>query len=139
MALTDTAIRRARPGPRPIKMFDDRGLSLLLNPTGSRCWRFKYRIEGREKLLAFGVYPDVSLKLARDRREAARQLIAQGIDPSAKRQAEKTAQTDTFAAIAPEWLALQEAKLAPATFAKARWTFENFMFPSLGVRPIAKI
>jgi integrase len=120
-------------------MYDGRGLYLLLSPNGSRWWRFKYRIDGREKLLSFGVYPDVPLKLARDRREAARQELASGIDPGAKRQAEKTAQGDTFEAIAREWLTLQEPKLAPATFAKAVWTLETLIFPGLGKRPTAKI
>jgi len=81
----------------------------------------------------------VPLKLARDRREEARQQLAAGIDPGAKRKAEKVAQGDTFEAIAREWLALQEPKLAPATFAKAVWTLETLIFPGLGKRPIAKI
>src|SRR5882757_3882735 len=91
MSLSDTVIRQAKPGPKPVKMFDGRGLYLLLSPSGSKCWRFKNRIDGREKLLAFGVYPDVPLKLARDRREEARQLSAAGVDPGAKKQAEKGA------------------------------------------------
>ena len=106
MSLTDTAIRQAKPQAKPIKMFDDRGLFLLLSPTGSRCWRFKYRIEGREKSLSLGIYPDVPLTLARDRREEARQMLARGIDPGAKRQAEKVSHKDTFEAIAIECLAL---------------------------------
>ena len=83
-------------------MFDGRGLFLLIKRNGARGWRFKYRIDGREKLLSFGVYPDVPLKLARDRREAARQQLAAGIDPGRKRKAEKVAQGDTFEAIARE-------------------------------------
>jgi|ERR1017187_1380536 integrase len=118
MPLSETAIRQAKSESKPIKMFDGRGLYLLLNPNGSRGWRFKYRIDGREKLLSFGVYPDVPLKLARDRCEAARQQLAAGIDPGEKRKAEKVAQGDTFEAIAREWLALQEPKLAPLTFVR---------------------
>jgi hypothetical protein len=79
------------------------------------------------------------LKLARDRREEARQQLAAGIDPGAKRKAEKDAQGDTFEAIARGWLAQQEPKLAPATFAKATWTLATLIFPGLGKRPIAKI
>jgi len=139
MPLSETAIRQAKSESKPIKMFDGRGLYLLLNPNGSRGWRFKYRIDGREKLISFGVYPDVPLKLARDRREAARQQLAAGIDPGEKRKAEKVAQGDTFEAIAREWLALQEPKLARATFAKATWTLETLIFPGLGKRPIGKI
>jgi integrase len=90
-------------------------------------------------LLALGVYPDVSLKLARDRREEARQLLASGIDPGAKKQAEKASRADTFEAISREWLAQQERKLAPNTQAKAKWTLETLIFPRLGERPINKI
>ncbi len=139
MPLSETVIRQAKPGTKAIKMFDGRGLYLLLSPNGARWWRFKYRIDGREKLISLGIYPDVPLKLARDRREEARRELAAGIDPGAKRQAEKAAQVDTFEPIAREWLALQEAKLAPATFAKAVWTLETLIFPGLGNRPIAKI
>jgi Arm DNA-binding domain len=102
MPLTDSAIRQAKPATRPVKLFDGRGLFLHVKPSGSRCWRFKYRINGKEKLLALGVYPDVPLKLARDRREEARQLVANGIDPGAKRRAEKTSKADTFEAIVRE-------------------------------------
>jgi hypothetical protein len=80
MPLSETVIRQTKADSKPIKLFDGRGLYLLLLPNGSRGWRFKYRIDGREKLLSFGVYPDVPLKLARDRREAARQQLASGID-----------------------------------------------------------
>ena len=139
MPLTDTRIRQIQAPPIPIKIFDGRGLFLLVSPSGSRCWRFKYRMGGKEKLLALGVYPDVPLKLARDRREAARKLVADGIDPSVKRQAEKAARADTFEAIAREWLVLQEKKLKASTFSKAKWTFEKLIFPRLGDRPIAAI
>ena len=74
MALSDRAIRATKPAPKPYKRFDERGLYLLVNPTGGRDWRFKYRFEGRERLLALGVYPDVSLKMARERRDDARHL-----------------------------------------------------------------
>lgn len=97
MPLSETAIRQAKSESKPIKMFDGRGLYLLVNPNGSRGWRFKYRIDGREKLISFGIYPDVPLKLARDRREAARQQLAAGIDPGAKRKAERVAQGDVDA------------------------------------------
>jgi integrase len=139
MPLTEMAIRQAKPAPRATKLFDGRGLFLLVQPTGSRYWRFKYRINGKEKLLALGVYPDVPLKLARERREEARRLMDSGIDPSAKRQAEKISRSDTFEAIAREWLALQERRLSPATYSKAQWTFETLLFPRLGDRPISAI
>jgi hypothetical protein len=86
MALTDTAIRNAKPKAKPYKLADGGGLFLLVNPNGSRLWRQKYRVEGREKLISHGPYPDVGLARARERRDEARRLIAQGIDPSVARQ-----------------------------------------------------
>ena len=124
---------------RAFNLFDEGGLFLLVQPSGSRCWRFKYRFEGKEKVLALGVYPDVPLKLARDRRDNARQQVADGIDPSAKRRAEEAAQTDTSEALAREWLALQKHRMSQAPFNKAVWTFETLLFPWLGSKPIAAI
>jgi hypothetical protein len=114
------------------------GLFLLVQPTGSRYWRFKYRINGKEKMLALGVYPVVPLKLARERRADARRLVS-GADPSAKRQAEKISRSDTFEAIAREWLALQEHQLSTSTLDKVKGTFETLIFMRLGDRPITTI
>ena len=112
---------------------------MLVNPNRSLWWRLKYRFEGREKSLSLGVYPHVSLQQARSQRDDAKKAIANGIDPSAKRQAEKTATANTFEAVAREWLTLQEGKLAPATYSKAVWTLETLVFPYIGSRPIAKL
>ena len=87
MPLTDTAIRSAKPREKVFKLYDERGLYLEVRPTGAKWWRWKYRVAGREKRLSFGVYPDVSLKSAREKREAARQQLAAGIDPSEARKA----------------------------------------------------
>lgn len=137
--LSDKAIQAAKRKERPYKLADGEGLTLLVNPNGSKLWRFRYRHEGREKMLGFGGYPDTSAKLARGKRDQARKLLAQGLDPSGSRQAEKTARGNTFEAIGREWLVLQEKKLAPATYAKAVWTLETLVFPYLGTRPIDKI
>ncbi len=94
-------------------------------------------MHGREKLLALGTFPDVSLAKARTRREDARKLIADKTDPSVVKQTERTADAETFKAIALEWLAKQ--KLAAATVEKAKWTFEQLLFPELGDRPIRQI
>jgi integrase len=110
---------------------------MLVTPPGGRLWRFKFRYGGVEKLLAIGAYPEVPLKRARERRDEARRLLAEGIDPSAKRQAERAAQADTFKAIALEWLAKQ--KLADATREKAQWTFETLLFPYIGAKQISSI
>src|SRR5688572_13359019 len=97
-------------------------------PQGSRLWRLKYRIHGKEELLASGAYPDVSLKRAREKRDEARRLLAAGIDSSAQRKAVKLADADTFAALAREWLALQQKKFSAKTYAKAVWIFETLLW-----------
>jgi len=137
--LTETAIRAARATQKPAKLFDAGGLYLLVNPNGSRWWRLKYRVAGNEKLLSLGVYPDVSLKRAREKRDDARRMLADGIDPSAKRQAMKAARSDTFEAIAREYFEVRRKALAPGTFAKRVKRFEDFVFPYLGKQPITAI
>ena len=102
-------VKNAAPREKPYKLFDSRGLYLLVNPNGSRLWRYKYRFNSREKCLALGSFPDVRLSLARDKRDAARAMIVQkGLDPSAQRKAEKIARklanAGTFKAIGEEWL-----------------------------------
>ncbi len=137
MALTDTAVRSAKPRTKPYKLFDERGLYLFVKPGGFRYWRFKYHIAGREKLLSFGVYPDVSLAKARGRRDAARQLVVDGIDPAMRKQAEKSADANTFKAIALEWIDKQS--FTPKTLKKAKWMFDDLLFPHLGSKPIRGI
>src|SRR3981189_1438849 len=87
--LNEARIRAIRPKDRPYKLFDERGLFMLVTPSGGRLWRFRYRLGGVEKLLTLGAYPDVSLKRAREKRDDARKLVADEVDPSAKRQAER--------------------------------------------------
>ena len=139
MALTEVAVRSAKPSAKDTKLFDERGLYLLVCANGSKLWRLKYRFAGREKLLSLGPYPDVGLKQAREHREAARQLVASGIDPSLLRKREKAAQTNTFEAVASEWLALQAKSLTESTLSRERSRLERFIFPHLGNRPIAQI
>lgn len=139
MALTELEIRSARATEKPIKLFDGDGLYLFVQPNGGRWWRFKYRFHGKERELSLGVYPEVSLKLARTRREDARRTVAEGIDPSAERKAVKEARRVTFELVADEWLALQANKLASVTYDKARWMLSTFIYPRLGSRPIAEI
>jgi integrase len=104
--LTEAEVRTAKPKEKAYKIPDERGMHLLVTPAGGKLWRFRYRIAGVEKLLALGAYPDVPLKRARERREEARRLVAEGIDPSAQRRAEKASDVNTFEAIAREWLGL---------------------------------
>ena len=143
MPLTDTAIRAAKARPKPYKISDASGLYLLVNPNGRRYWRFQYRYRGSRKLLALGVYPDVSLADARAARDAARRLVANGQDPAYLRKLEKlkeaTSTGNTFRLIADEWLAKQEREgRAAATLKKTKWLLE-FAYPFIGDRPICEI
>lgn len=137
--LSDTKIRMAKPHEKPYKLFDGGGLYVIVNPSGTRWWRFRYRYYGKERSLSFGVYPDVSPKDAREKRDDARRLLARGVDPSVKRQTEKLAKAETFRANAEEWLELQAKKFAPSTLGKAMWMLEEFVYPRLGSWPIADI
>lgn len=137
--LTDTAIRSAKATEKPRKLFDGGGLFLLLKPNGARLWQLKYRVSGREKLLSFGQYPEVSLKSAREQRDEARKLIAAKSDPGAKRKAERSAQANTFEAVAREWLDMKADSISERTRLKRLARFESFVFPYLGKRPIASI
>jgi hypothetical protein len=106
MALTDVAIKNAKPRAKPYKLGDAGGLFLLVQPSGGKLWRMKYRVDGREKKLGIGIYPDVSLADARKRRDDARELVAAGKDPSREKQRSKirarTQAENTFTAIAAE-------------------------------------
>jgi hypothetical protein len=93
MALSDTKIRGAKTSDKQVKLFDGRGLFLLVAPSGGKLWRFKYRHEAKEKLLSLGAYPEISLADARQRRDEARKQVAHGIDPGAVRKAQKQAAT----------------------------------------------
>jgi hypothetical protein len=109
MSLTDTAVKKAKPGPRPVKLSDGKGMYLLVNPTGSKLWRWKYRVLGKEKVMALGAYPDVSLAQARDSLDKARKLHASGADPVAQRKADRkaslTAAENSFQTVARKWWA----------------------------------
>lgn len=143
MALTATLIKNARAVDKPLKLFDGGGLYLLVNPNGSRWWRFKYRYLGKEKLLSLGTYPDVSLKDARDRRDEARKQLAADIDPGEHRKARKTALADrsenSFEVVAREWFAKYSPNWAAGHSDKIIRRLERDIFPWLGGRPIAEI
>ncbi len=143
MPLTDTAIRNAKPGEKPAKLFDERGLFLLVTPSGGKWWRFKYRFDGKEKLLSLGVYPDVGLKDARERRDEARKQVAAGIDPGENRKAQKSAQTDraanSFEVVAREWFAKYSSSWVDSHGTRIIRRFESNIFPWIGGRPIADI
>jgi integrase len=141
--LNDTAIRRARTGTKPRKLFDGSGMYLLLTPGGGRWWRLKYRFGGAEKLLALVTYPEVALRDARERREAARKLIAAGVDPGAQRKAAKAAliaqETGNFEAVGREWLEKFSRAWVPEHTATVIRRLERDVFPWLGGRPVGEI
>ena len=145
--LNDVKIRNAKPSeertangkPKPVRLFDGGGLYLEISPAGGKLWRLKYRFQGREKRLSFGMYPDIGLRDARERRDAARKALARGTDPSAARKAEKAAQADTFEPVAREWLSKQAAGWNPAHAGEIRRTLVRDIFPALGPRPITEI
>lgn len=143
MPLTNTAVQNAKPGDKAKKLFDERGLYLEVSPTGGKWWRLKYRFAGKEKRLSLGVYPDVSLKDARDRRDAARKLLANGVDPSENRKATKASQADqaanSFEVVAREWYAKQSPAWAETHSEKTLRLLERDIFPWIGGRPIAEI
>jgi len=122
---------------------DGGGLYLLLNPNGSKWWRLKYRYEGKEKLLSLGVYPDTGLADAREKRDAARKLLAAGVDPGSQRKAQKAAGEErlanSFEVVANTWLEGQRRTLATVTFEKAERNFRVLVYPWLGKRPVSEI
>lgn len=145
MPLTNLTIENTMPSAegKQIKLFDAGGLYLLIKPTNHRYWRFKYRWAGRERLLALGVYPEISLKMARARRDEARRQLANGQDPSEKRRADKVAAriaaASSFKAIALEWHHTKSGEWAPGHADSVLRTLELHLFPDLGARPIADI
>jgi integrase len=143
LPLVHTVIQNAKPGSKTFRLFDERGLYLEISPTGGKWWRFKYRFNGKEKRLSLGVYPDVSLRDARDRREASRKLLASGIDPSENRKATKSARADratnSFEVVAREWFAKYSRTWAADHVDRIIRLFERDIFPWIGGRPIAEV
>lgn len=137
--LTPSAVANAKPQEKPYKLADGRGMYLLVSPSGARWWRFDYRRPGTGKrnTLSLGTFPEVSLKCARERREEARALLAEGIDPGQQRQAEREARADTFAAVAADWLERQRASMTTGTVEKAQWQLS--LVPDLALRPVSDL
>ena len=143
MSLTAIAIKNARPRAKAYKLADERALFLLVTPAGGKYWRLKYRYLGKDKTLSLGVWPEVTLAEARDKRDAARKQIADGIDPHAERKLKRIrAQIDasvTFRAIAEEWVVkITREGRADRTLEKVRWLLD-MAYPLIGARPINQI
>lgn len=143
MPLSDRAIRNAKPAKHLFRLYDSAGMYLEITPAGGKWWRLKYRVEGKEKRLSLGVFPDVRLAEARSRRDAARKLLADGIDPSAKRQADKREAAgraaNSFEAVAREWYAKQVPTWVATHATDVLRRLEGNLFPELGVIPIADL
>lgn len=142
MPLSDTACKNSKPKEKPFKLADEKGMFLLINPNGSKYFRFKYRFDGKEKLLALGVYPETSLKDARTKRDEARELIAKGIDPGENKKAVKQSKTESaansFEVIAREWGQKKVETWADKNNRSKRMLERN-IFPWIGKKPITDI
>jgi len=145
MPLTFVAISKAKPREdgSPLKLSDGGGLYLQVMANGARYWRLKYRWAGKEKVLALGVFPEVSLKDARDRRDAARRQLSEGVDPGEQRRAAKAsarrAAASGFEAIALEWHRVKAHEWAPRHAASVLQSLKTYLFPDLGHRPVSEI
>lgn len=142
MALTDSAIKAAKPKASQYKLHDEKGLLLIVRPAGGKLWRLKYRFAGKEQQLTIGTYPEIGLKEARERRDAARKVIAEGKDPSTEKKRDKIAAAisagNTFKVVAEEFIAKRQREgMADATVAKCRWHLDRL--DKLQGRPIAEI
>lgn len=143
MALTDVKVKTAKPKEKPYKLTDGGGMYLLINANGSKYWRMKYRFAGKEKMLSIGVYPDVSLADAREKRSEARKILSAGGDPGEVKKEEKIAQQmsqkNTFEAIAREWHQTKADRWSLRYRDEIIDTFEKDIFPHTGRRPIVDI
>jgi len=141
--LTDIKIKKAKPGPKPRRLFDGGGLHLLINPDGSKYWRLKYLLHGKEKRISLGVYPKVTLAVARDLAAKERHKLMEGIDPATERKAHKRTKQDeianTFKTVALEWYKHKLKIWSPATARKVREALEIDLIPSLGNNSISTL
>ena len=140
MALTDIKVRTAKPTDKQYKLTDGNGMHLLVHPNGSRYWRLQYRYGGKQKMLALGVYPEVSLADARARRDEARKLLANSIDPGDKKKNDKVEQEEarTFEQLAIEWHATNK-KWSEEHSRRVLKSLEDNLFPTIGKRNIADL
>ena len=148
--LTDASVRSAKPKEKPYKITDGGGLFLLVNPHGTKLWRWKFRLGGKEGLFAVGAYPSMSLADARKGRDAARELVGQGINPAHGRQEEKRKniaaaesrrreEEGAFGKVAVEWLAHGKAIWKDGTHRQKKSRVDRFLMPTLASKPISRI
>lgn len=141
MALTDIKVRTVKPADKPFKLTDGEGMHLLVNPNGSKYWRLQYRFSGKQKMLALGVYPMVSLAEARKRRDAAKKLVSDGIDPSQKKKEDKIEESGalTFEAVARDWHASCSKKWSESHSERVLKSLVDNLFSALGKRKISEL
>ena len=143
MPLTDQSIKKAKPGPSPVKMSDGHGLYLLVTESGSKLWRWKYRVDGKEKVMSLGAYDDVSLAEARDQMAAARKTLKTGTDPMAQRKATKLAKLvaaeNSFQTVAMLWWEQWREAKSPRHADDVLRRFKADIFPAIGKRPVSEI
>ncbi|HDU8670165.1 TPA: tyrosine-type recombinase/integrase [Proteus mirabilis] len=143
MPLTDIQIRKANPKEKPYTLNDGNGLSLLIEPNGSKGWRFRYRFAGKPKMISLGVYGQVTLAEARKKRDEAKKQLAENINPSDARKSEKIAlrytTENTFYAVAMEWHSSKCSTWSDGYASEILRCFENDIFPYIGKRPIDQI
>ncbi|CAM8665601.1 XerC Integrase [Comamonadaceae bacterium] len=143
MQLTDTAIKKAKPAEKPVKLSDGKGLYLLLNPVGSKLWRWKYRFLGKEKVMSLGAYPDVSLAQARDGMAAARKLLASGTDPMVQRASDKLSKLasaeNSFQSVAQRWWDHWHVTKSPRHANDVLRRLKADVYPAIGARPVSEI
>ncbi len=142
-ALSDVRLRGAKPAGADYKLNDGRGLILVVKATGSRLWRLRYTYGGKERMLALGEYPDVGLKVARERAAAARDLVRQGTDPVQQGREDRAqrvnAAAQTFETVAGEWIAKRQKKWTEGHIEQNRQSLRDYVFPKIGKRPIGAL
>jgi len=143
MPLSDAKVRSAKPSTKAVKLFDERGLYLEVSPSGGKWWRLKYRFDGKEKRLSLGVYPDVGLKDARARRDSARRLLSEGVDPSANRKAQRSTSSEhaanSFEVIAREWFERYSPNWVPSHASRIIRRLERDIVPWIGKAAVADL
>lgn len=141
-ALTDVELRKAKPREKDYKLSDGKGLYLLVTTAGGKYWRCDYTFRGKRKTLAFGIYPETTLTLARDRRTAARELLALGVDPAVdklEKAAQRRIDEATFQTVALDWIADGKTEWTEDQTARVKRYSEKYLFPAIGDKPLVNI
>ena len=134
--ITDSQIKSAKPKDKRYFISDQGGLYLEVAPSGSKWWRFRYSFGGKRRLMSFGVYPEISLKKARERRDQARVLLAQGVDPLAEKDQAEVKSGPTFGEVAEEWFAIKSHSWSKSSIKPRRLRLEKYLLANFAKTPI---